>query len=253
MARASYGDGGSQLELHDDKGQGPERTCLRCQKTIAGPFAMVDGAPYCTECYPDVLSPEPPPVSDVGRFLRATVQGTAAAIPGVTVYYAVLRMGFQASLVSILVGFLVGTAVRNGSQHHGGWHYQALAILLTYSAIVASFAAMIIPEAMAVHGQRRADQDAARQDERDKPGADAKKDARAVAGPRARRLPERPIKGEIALVKLLFLLIAFVGYLYTIPFQLCLKSPISFLIIGFGLWEAWKLNQRPAETSNYGL
>ncbi len=32
--------------------------------------------------------------------------------------------------------------------------------------------------------------------------------------------------------------------LYTIPIQIAIRNPISGLIFGFGLWEAWKIAKR---------
>ena len=46
----------------------------------------------------------------------------------------------------VLVGLMVGVAVRNASRGRGGLAYQALAIFLTYSAIAASFGAEFMVE-----------------------------------------------------------------------------------------------------------
>ena len=53
--------------------------------------------------------------------------------------------GLQIGLISIVVAFLVGNAVHQGSRHEGGWAYQLLAIFLTYTAICASYAMIAIP------------------------------------------------------------------------------------------------------------
>ena len=79
------------------------------------------------------------------RFLKATVFGTAAGAAGAFLYYAVLWLtGYQFGLVAIIVGLLVGGGVRAGCGGRGGWLYQALAIFLTYCAIVVTFVPGII-------------------------------------------------------------------------------------------------------------
>jgi hypothetical protein len=35
------------------------------------------------------------------------------------------------------------------------------------------------------------------------------------------------------------------GMLYALPVMVGMQQPISFLIMAFALWEAWKLNTRP--------
>jgi hypothetical protein len=47
----------------------------------------------------------------------------------------------QIGLIAILVGFMVGGAVRAGSDRRGGVGYQLLAVLLTYLCISLSYAA----------------------------------------------------------------------------------------------------------------
>jgi hypothetical protein len=79
--------------------------------------------------------------SGAGRFVRATVFGTIAAALGAALYYGVATItGYQIGLISIVVGFMVGAAVRVGCQGRGGWLYQALAMFLTYSSIVSTYA-----------------------------------------------------------------------------------------------------------------
>src|SRR5207302_1730075 len=46
--------------------------------------------------------------------------------------------GYEVGIVAILVGFLIGGAVRKGSGNRGGWVYQLMAVLLTYGCISAS-------------------------------------------------------------------------------------------------------------------
>ena len=47
--------------------------------------------------------------------------------------------GYEIGLIAIQVGFLVGGAVRAGSEGRGGRGYQVLAVLLIYISICANY------------------------------------------------------------------------------------------------------------------
>jgi hypothetical protein len=66
---------------------------------------------------------------------------------GAAAYWGVLRLtGYEIGLLAIGVGLLVGFAVRLGSQAWGGLGFQALAMLLTYLAIVATYGPTVANE-----------------------------------------------------------------------------------------------------------
>jgi hypothetical protein len=177
-------------------------------------------------------------------------------------YFAVLRMtGSYYGLISILVGVMVGAAVRAGSRRRGGWVYQTLAVFLTYFSIGLGFAAHHTPDLIAAmekaeqdekigKGQVAKDPLEGKQEpaapnlvggkDSAKPG-DAEKLKVPPANPKAAPLtPAMIVLGLIVLccVALLFVLAC--------PFLVAFSSPISFFIVAFALWEAWKMNRRPA-------
>ena len=65
------------------------------------------------------------------RFVRAVFLGTLAAVGGCWSITRCSMTGYHLALISILVGWMVGTAVRRGANLRGGWVYQWLAIFLT--------------------------------------------------------------------------------------------------------------------------
>jgi hypothetical protein len=70
------------------------------------------------------------------RVIKATGLGLAGAACGGAVYTAVLAIThINAALVTILIGWLVGKGVHNGSGGRGGRGYQILAVAITYLAI----------------------------------------------------------------------------------------------------------------------
>ena len=66
--------------------------------------------------------------------------GLLAGLAGAALWYAVRRTtGFEIGLIAIVVGLMVGVAVRKGSKGRGGWFYQTLAVVLTYGCICAQY------------------------------------------------------------------------------------------------------------------
>jgi len=69
----------------------------------------------------------------------AVLYGSLAALAGLAIYAAVaIFAGLEVGLISILVGIMVGKAVRAGSKGLGGRPQQVLAVALTYFAISGS-------------------------------------------------------------------------------------------------------------------
>ena len=78
---------------------------------------------------------------------RGLLQEAAVGSGG---WYAILKLlNMELGLIAIVVGLMVGFAVRWGSEGRGGWLYQGLAILLTYCSIVSTYMPFIIQEVTA--------------------------------------------------------------------------------------------------------
>ena len=188
--------------------------------------------------------------SRLGRGIKAVLFGTIAAALGAILYYAIMRItGLNIGLVAVVVGLMVGGAVKAGSGNRGGRFYQLLAVFLTYSAI----AAMYIPDILDVL-RKGPDQDAPAQvaDADGKPARGPVEAARLEAGkkdhapdaqpavqpPQAQQELAQP--GSSCCSPPPGILI---GFAYSLPVLVAFQSPISGLIFGFALWEAWKINR----------
>ena len=225
----------------------PGPTCAACKRPIPDAYYELFGAVVCESCR-DVIIAGRQGGSKLGRFLRATVYGTAAAVAGCALYYAVLKIAnIHLSLISVLVGIMVGKGVQKGSNARGGAFYQMLAVFLTYSSIVATFSAafvvpMIMKQIEARNGKAEAPKvvNAKAKDEGEKGEANkAEIEADEEDAPDFKGMSA----GQIVMA-LTVGLAAVIGILYSIPIQAGLGSPMLLLIIGFALWEAWKINKR---------
>jgi hypothetical protein len=117
--------------------------CGRCQAAIADAYYEVNGHVVCAGC--KTALEQGPTGSGASRMLRAMAFGLGGAIVGAGVYYAILAVtGYEIGLVAIAVGWLIGRGVQKGSDGTGGWAYQALAVGLTYLAIVSTYVPFIV-------------------------------------------------------------------------------------------------------------
>ncbi len=112
--------------------------CVLCRKPIAERYYEANGKTVCEQCKQRVDARSAAGGGSVGK---ALLFGAGAAAVGAAVYYAVLAMtNLNLGLISVLVGYMVGKAVRKGSVGFGGPRYQAIALVLTYLAIGATYA-----------------------------------------------------------------------------------------------------------------
>ena len=175
-------------------------------------------------------------------FFKAAMAGLGAAIVGCGIYYAVLALsGYEVGLIAILVGYMVGRAVRWGARAKGGWAYQSLAVFLTYMAIVTSYLPLVFKEMAKQEPPAAATQTAAPQATSapaDAPGAATPAVQTASAGAAASSEPSLTA-GEFFLG-----LGALFAFAMALPFLAGFENILGLVIIFFGLWQAWKLNQR---------
>jgi hypothetical protein len=156
----------------------------------------------------------------------------------------------------------VGVAVRAGSYGRGGPRYQALAVFITYSAIVSTYVPLIViglkekwtetQKAESSKGGGTASSAAGTA--APEPGATTPDAGGALAegstGPRATEVTAaeqasaEPVSVAQAIVAVGLLFVFVVGLAYVAPFLGGFENIIGLAIIAFGVWEAWKINRR---------
>lgn len=183
--------------------------CKACQRSITDAYFEVNGHLLCPSCR-DAVAASLTGGSKMGRFFRASLFGVGAAAAGALLYFAVSSAtGYNIGLIAVAVGWMVGSAVRKGSDGRGGRFYQLLAVLLTYLSISASLAPDVY-EGMS------------------EPSVDFPADDPS-------QLSALPVAARIILAAIFSL---------GAPVLVGSSSPISVLIYGFALWEAWRRNTR---------
>jgi len=223
---------------------GPDRTpCAICHGPLFDSYFQINGATICSGCCEQVRT-RLTAGSPLSRSVRATGAGLVAAAAGTILYYAILAIsGYELSLISIVVGVGVGKAVSWGSYGRGGWKYQALAMALTYLAIVTSYVPMIVKEldknSRAASGNMNPGVESGR--ERPDTQSHASRGVTTTSGPVSKGSSRAVTLGGALLALFLLLVLA-----CAVPFFAGVSNLIGLVIIGIGVYQAWKLNRRRA-------
>ncbi len=224
-------------------------TCGHCGASIASAYYEAGGKTICERCR-YALEAFLESRAGAGGAVKAVLAGVGAAFAGGLIYYAVLALsGYEFGLIAIVVGYLVGRAVRWGSGNRGGAFYQAVAVTLTYVAIVGTYVPLIIREVRA-----RSEQEAAAVQPQ-QPGVGEQHSATGTPGggqdaPKAdgagAGVQGSPAGGpETAQTMGAFTALGlFALFVLALPFLQGFQNILGLLIIGFGLYQAWKMNRR---------
>ena len=203
-------------------------TCHACQRTVHTEYYDVSGQPTCAECRATIETLTRTP-SGAAPLVKAGLFGLAAGIAGAIIYYAVIAItDFEIGIVAILIGYMVGYAVRKGAGGRGGRRFQVLAVALTYMAVAFAYTPIVVKAALkdANKTETAATADKA-------PVAD---ESKATEGP----------DGSSAAVALLMVLGLIVALPVMVVFGSLPSGLISGLIIFFGMQQAWKMTATPA-------
>ncbi len=221
--------GDLQFDRADRAGQPAGLTCAVCKQPVKTTYFEINGHVTCQRCRGTVMAAWNRG-SPGARFAKALAFGAGAAALGAALYFGIEALtGYEFGLVAIVVGLMVGGAVRKGSNRRGGWRYQALAMFLTYSAVAATDSSMIARE---LSTEARASADSVR--------------AAADSGPARAGASPATTQSRLGPLAIVFGLAVLVAFAYAAPILIGVVSPIHLLIAGFALYEAWKLNKGAA-------
>ena len=211
---------------------GPEQPrCVACKQPIGDDYFHAQGRVVCPMCASRIQAgQQAPPHTSLGR---AALYGGGAALAGCALYAAVaIILHIEFGLIAIVVGIMVGKAIRHASKGLGGRPQQILAVVLTYFAITTSY----IPVFIYSYAQTRhkiEQQHAAQSPSSQTPTP-------PLATPTPRPAPRMSLTRAIIFT---FVLAA------VAPFLILFHNPVSGLlslfIIFIGLQRAWVLTGRP--------
>jgi hypothetical protein len=156
--------------------------------------------------------------------------GLGAALAGCALYATVaIVTGLEIGLIAIVVGFMVGKAIRRGSNGLGGRPRQVMAVVLTYFAITTSYIPVFIHQTMKAP---RPEQQSAQSAPGSNPAAQP-----SVVSPESHAAP-------MSVGKAVFVLLMIAAAAPFLSLGEGLGALISLFIIFIGLQQAWKLTAR---------
>lgn len=216
--------------------------CAACGARLLS-YYSVNGRVTCKRCRDESVAAQQG--SHVPTLARAAILGLLAAVAGAVVYFTVAKVtGYEIGLISIVVGLLVGKAVKVGARARGGWRYQALAVFLCYLSIASSYFAFGIADLASRRGQE-APPTAPSATPAAPLAADAPQPTAAAEGPTQAAptaTPEPDPQPEPAAPSGLAMTGALLLLLLQLPVLVGKDNPMTFVLIAIALWEAWKLN-----------
>lgn len=223
-----------------------EMECGACRKKIGKIYFDINGKSVCPECCHN-FEVSQSKEKGVKRFLRAVLFGVPAAILGAGIYYGIsAATGYEFGLVAIVIGLMVGAAVRAGCRRRGGWAYQTLAILLTYISIVSTYIPFMIQGISEAETNKRAvssqpvDQ-TGKTDVINIPASGESSQKTQIEQPR--EVQTEPTENASILMSIIAL-VSLLAYAMAAPFLIGFNNILGIIIIAIGLYEAWKINKR---------
>jgi len=206
----------------------PAVVCAGCQTRLEAEYYEINGRPFCPDCREKIEAMAETP-RGLMPFAIAAIFGLGAALAGAAIYYAVIAIThFEIGLVAILIGYMVGYAVRRGAGGRGGLRYQILAAVLTYTAVGLAYTPLVVKASME---NDRAAQHASAGTATSPPSSE-----KAPAALRA--APNLPL-----------VLISMAGLVVALPVLVVIGSMpsgvITALIIFFGIRQAMRMTAAP--------
>jgi len=213
---------------HAEFAEPAELACAFCKQRIVDSYFDVNGHVSCGRCRERLVAAHGGGL-EPQRFVVAALLGLGAAVAGSVIWYGVRAIThLEIGLIAIVVGILVGTAVRRGARGRGGLAYQVLAVALTYLAVASSNLPYVLNGlrqglARQVVAKMATDPSTPKP-ALDSPAVTEKVDALIAAAPLASWAPVAWILLES-------------------PFLGGVQNAIGWLILFFGLQQAWRLTR----------
>ena len=206
-------------------------TCELCRRAVDTEYYQINEKTVCPSCRRAVESAAETP-RGAAPFASALALGILAAIAGAFIYYEVIAiLDVEIGIVAILIGYIVGYAVRRGAGSRGGRRFQIMAIALTYASVSLAYAPLAFTQSAKTAHDGKA--------------ADALSDASTTSAQTT--APSRRTTGSLLLDILVLL-----GLIAAIPILSIVSSfpsgLISAFIIVIGMRQAWRMTAAPSFT-----
>jgi hypothetical protein len=108
--------------------------CKSCQRELSGTYYRINGSLACEQCTSQLQAHAPKDTHSA--YVRGILFGVGGAFVGLLLYSAFgIITGIEIGYVALAVGWLVGIAIKKGSNGMGGRRYQIAAVALTYAAV----------------------------------------------------------------------------------------------------------------------
>jgi hypothetical protein len=214
----------------DAKPREPTVVCTACHATIPTEYFHVNGNVFCGRCRRTVEAFAETP-RGVVPLATAGVFGLAAGVAGAAIYYAVIAIAhLEIGIVAILIGYMVGYAVRKAARARGGLRFQVLAVALTYLSVAFAYTPLVFEQA-------RAGRNA--ENEQASSITDGRPDV-TTSGVRQQPSGARSLVGWVLLA----------GFIAALPVMMIVGSfpsgLISAFIIFIGMRQAWRMTGAPS-------
>ncbi|MEW5917814.1 MAG: hypothetical protein AB1762_15540 [Gemmatimonadota bacterium] len=225
--------------------------CSSCANTLRTWYFDVNGEHVCTACKGKVARMSGP-LREWGPTLTAGLFGLGAAIAGAAIYYGVIAITeFEIGIVALLIGYMVGFALRKGAGGRGGRRLQVLGALLTYFAVAMAYVPLAVKAA--TDNAFQADSTAISADSL-ADAADGDEESSALASAESLSVAPNVAVPAIAVNPVLSLGLA-LAFALALPLMVVFgtlpSGLISALIIGIGMRQAWVMT-RAAEITIAG-
>jgi ABC-type multidrug transport system fused ATPase/permease subunit len=199
--------------------------CVACGAAIETEYYQINGHVACASCRSHAEASAETP-RGIRPLVTAGFFGLGAGLVGAVIYFAVIALlDLEIGLVAILIGYMVGYAIRKGTRGRGGRRFQVLAIALTYGSISVAYTSIALKSAI----------------EKTETSASAAASAgQTTVQPDRTERRETSLFAAVARGMFLLAVVPLLVVLGSLP-----GSLISGLIILIGMGQAWRMTGTP--------